>query len=180
MAKSGIEMLAAKALKEFLISKSELLASGMTSSGRPINQPIVTTSTATPPKDSGPFIAISVKGREIEFADSSPLSIESSALRVTIILRDYIEAQVDDDQPYEASNENHLNIGDRIIGELFKAFNSERTISESQTGFSFKIIPANGIQKNNSGIAWETPSYYVVAISEIIFSLGSACEQATY
>lgn len=184
MAKNHIEVLAGKAIENFLASKSDLLVSGMTSNGRPVRLPAVTTSPATPPTDSGPFITILVSGRTISFADSSPLAISGSAVRVTIVLEDNIEIEANDDQPYKRSSENHSNIGDRIIGELVKILQVDGAIAaireETGTGFPFKIIPGDGIQKANSGAGWKAPGYYAIAVSDIVFSLRSACEQETY
>lgn len=180
MTRSGIEMIAARALKTFLISKTALLVSGMTSTNLPVRLPTVTTSPATPPADSGPFVAVMVTGREIAFANANALAIEHSTLRVIVSLESIIEAEADDDQPYEKSSENHANIGDRIIRELILTFQENRAIEDGDTGFAFRIVPGDGMQKTNSGAGWKNPGYYAVAISEIIFSLRSTCEQATY
>ena len=180
MARSGIEIVAARALKAFLVSRAALLVSGMTSSNQPVRLPAITTSPATPPVDSGPFVSIMVTGRDISFANVSPLEIEQSTLRVIVSLESIIEAEADDDQPYERSSETHADIGDRIIRELVSTSQENRVLEDGSTGFTFKIVPGDGMQKRNSGASWKNPGYYAVAISEIIFSLRSACEQATY
>lgn len=180
MAGSGIEVVAARALKDFLESKSSILIGGLMSNGSPVRLPEITTSPATSPKDTKPFISILTRSRNISFDDTSPLTISGSDLRVTIILRNYLDQDAGDRLPYEVSSTNHSNIGDRIIGEIIRASQSERVIKDNETGFTFKIIPGEGMRKENSGAAWEEPTYYVVAISEIIFSLGSACEQETF
>jgi hypothetical protein len=181
MAKNGIETIAARTLKDFLVSKSRELVSGMTSNGQPIGSPTVTRSPATPPTNTGPFIAVMITGHDLEFENSSPLAIKSSVIRVLISVEDVIEAQPDDDQIYEVSTENHSDISDRIIRELFNTFEENRTISDSETGFAFKPVPADGMQRiNGGGPIWTDSSFYIEAKSEITFSLGSACEQATF
>lgn len=181
MAKSGIETIAARALQEFLESKSAEIVSGMTSNGEAIVIPTVTKSAATPPTKRGPFIAVFVSGHGLEFESSNSLAIKGSTLMVSISLENILKSQVDDTMPYEVDMENHTNMGDRIIGRLVTAFKDDRVIRDTDTQFAFQIVPEDGMQKTNSGgPIWKKPSFYIEAISEITFSLRSACEQATF
>lgn len=176
---SKIETIARRAMKSFLVSKESQIVSGLTSNGMPVKVPYVTTSPGTPPIDGGPFVTVYVNSRDLEFG-SSPLSVDKSDLRVRLILRSNIEADIRDDAPYEISYDNHSDIGDRIIAELVQQFKNERTISDPETNFKFKINPEDGMSKVNSGASWESPSYQVIAVSDIAFTMRSQCEEETY
>lgn len=177
---TGIEVIAKNAIKVFLVSKGSELVSGLTSSGMPLPVPVVTTSVGTKPTDGGPFIAVNIPGRDLEFG-SSPLTVDKSDLRVNLILRNHIEPELDDDNPYEKGSDNHSIIGDRVIAEIVRSFQNNGVMTDLDTGFTFRLKPEDGMDKENSSAAGlDNDGYYVVEVSEIIFSIRSRCEETTY
>lgn len=173
-----IEVIANKAVKEFLEGKASDLVSGFILSGSPIATPAITTSPATPPLHDRPFIAVTSSGRQIDLT-GSPVTVDKSLLNMTVILRNIITLQPDDDQAYEQATNIHANMGDRIIAVLVKQFNTNRWITHAESGYRFRIEVDVGITKENSGAANDN-SLWVIGVSQISFRLRGDCEQETY
>lgn len=179
--RTGVDVAAGNAIKAFLVSKKSELVSGLTSNGVSIRVPRITTAPATPPDDAGPFIAINVFGRDIAFnAGNAVVSIGGSNFKIDIFLRNHMEPEIDDDELYEQGNNNHLNIGDRIVAQLLTKFKDDRSITDPNTGFMFKLNTSSEMNKVNSGAGWGKSDPYVVAVSEISFQMRSQCEETLY
>lgn len=180
MSNAGIEKIARNAIKALLVSNGSQIVSGLSSNGVALSVPVVTTSSGTKPVDGMPFMAINVDGRGLEFGNS-PLSVDKSDTRVNLILRNSIEPELRDDNPYELGSNNHSDIGDRIIAVIVNTFKNGGGITDPDTKFKFKLKPEDGMDKRNSGIAGnDEDGYYVVEVSEITFTIRSQCEETTY
>ena len=96
----GIEVVAGRAIKDFLATRSDQLVTGLTLGGVPVAPPMITSSAATPPTDARPFIAVTVTGRVVEIDTMSPISIAQPILSVLIVRINHLEVDTNEDQTY--------------------------------------------------------------------------------